>query len=205
MPRWKNSLLSSESVQRIKKEALLKEAGRAFSARGFHNTSLDDVAKSLNVSRATLYKYVQDKQEILREFHDIGVEIANEAFEVGRKTPGTGADVLRAVLVTYTRLLIEDAGVAAVLKDLDAMRPEDRVEAIKARDAFERKFIVLLKAGMADGSLHPLEDPKLAVFTFMGAIFWMPRWYSAEGDMSSEEVAQTVIDFLLNGLVVQAD
>ena len=68
MPRWKNSLMMTEEVQRIKRDAVLKEAGRAFSKRGFHNTSLDDVAKALQVSKGTLYNYVQDKQEILFEF-----------------------------------------------------------------------------------------------------------------------------------------
>jgi len=204
MPRWKNSLLSAESVQRIKREAVLKAAGRAFSARGFHNTSLDDVAKSLNVSRATLYKYVQDKQEILRELHQVGVDIATQAFEEGKRTPGTGAEILRTVLFTYTRLLIEDVGVAAVLRDLNAMRPEDRAEAVKARDSFERKFLQLLKAGIEDGSLLPIEDPKLAVYTFMGAICWVPRWYSAEGKLSSAEVAEIVTDNLFRGLVAEA-
>lgn len=200
MPRPKKNVQPDASVQRLKREAVLKEAGRAFGKRGFHNTSLDDIAKALKVSKGTLYNYVQDKQEILRQFQLSSADLAKRAFDLGEQAGGTGAQVLRNVLATYIRLLTEETGASIALMELDAMRPEDRKEAIKARDAFQRRFLALVKAGIADGSLRELDDPKLAVFTFMGAINWMPRWYSPDGRLSSAEVAQTVADLLLDGL-----
>jgi AcrR family transcriptional regulator len=200
MPRWKNSLMT-EDVQRIKRDAVLKEAGRAFSKRGFHNTSLDDVAKALQVSKGTLYNYVQDKQEILFEFYRIGTEIGLRAFEMGEEAGGSGAQVLHTTLRTYIELLTEELGACGALMELDALRPEDRAVAVKSRDAFQRKFLNLIEAGIKDGSLRPIEDPKLAIYTFMGAINWMPRWYSQGGRLSSREIAEHMTDLLLAGMV----
>jgi len=205
MPRWKNKLMTTEDVQRIKRDAVLKEAGRAFSKRGFHNTSLDDVAKALQVSKGTLYNYVQDKQEILFEFYRIGTEIGNRAFEIGEAAGGSGADVLRTVLQTYIRLLTEELGACGALMELDALRPEDRAVAVKSRDAFQRKFLTLIEAGIKDGSLRPIEDPKLAIYSFMGAINWMPRWYDQKGRLSSGELAEAMTELLLGGLVADED
>ncbi len=201
MPRWKNKLMTTEDVQRIKRDAVLKEAGRAFSKNGFHNTSLDDVAKALQVSKGTLYNYVQDKQEILFEFYRIATEISNRAFEIGDQAGGTGASVLRTVLRTYIELLTEELGACGALMEIDALRPEDRAVAVKSRDAFQRKFLALIEAGIKDGSLRPLEDPKLAIYSFMGAINWMPRWYKQRGRLSSKELAETMTELLLGGLV----
>lgn len=201
MPRWKNNLLTDESVQKIKRAAVLKEAGRAFGKRGYHNTSLDDVAKALQVSKGTLYNYVRDKQEMLREFQLLGAEIAERAFEIGEAGGGTGAQVLGRVLSTHIALLTEEAGASIVMTELDAMRPEDRAEAIKLRDSYQRRYLAIVKAGIADGSLRELEDPKLAVFTFMGAINWLPRWYSPKGRLSGKELGETMAALLLEGLV----
>lgn len=203
MPRWKNNLMTTEEVQRIKREAVLKEAGRAFSKRGFHNTSLDDVAKALHVSKGTLYNYVTDKQEILFEFYRIGAEIGERAFEFGKQAGGSGADVLSTVLRTYIRLLTEELGACGALMEIDALRPADRAVAVKSRDAFQRKFLALIEAGIKDGSLRPVDDPKLAIYTFMGAINWMPRWYSPGGRLTSADVAQTMTDLLLGGMIAE--
>ncbi len=49
----------------MKRNALLREAGREFKRNGFHKTSLEDIAKVLNVTKGALYHYVRNKHEIL--------------------------------------------------------------------------------------------------------------------------------------------
>lgn len=199
MPRWKNSLQTNDEIQLLKRQAVLKEAGRAFGKRGYHNTSLDDVAKALQVSKGTLYNYVKDKQEILYECHAISYALGERAIKLGREHGGTGADILRETLVNYIRSLTEELGSFAVLMEVDALRPSDRAKAVKIRDAFEGEFVAMVKLGIADGSLRET-DPKLAVYTLMGAINWLPRWYSTEGRLSGEQVAVQMADILVNGL-----
>ena len=48
-----------------KREAVIRAAARAFNERGFHNTSLDDIAAALNVTKPTIYYYVTNKEELL--------------------------------------------------------------------------------------------------------------------------------------------
>src|SRR6478752_6715420 len=51
----------------LKREAVILAAARAFRERGYHNTSLDDLAASLKVTKPTLYLYVPSKEAILFE------------------------------------------------------------------------------------------------------------------------------------------
>lgn len=200
MPRWKNALQTNQEIQRLKREAVLREAGKAFGKKGYHNTSLDDVAKALQVSKGTLYNYVKDKQEILYECHTIALDIGDRAFAYGRTEGANGADVLRKTMVRYIELLTEELGACAVLMEVDAMRPEDRKVAVSRRDAFEKAFVELIERGIADGSIRQI-DPKLAVFTFMGAINWLPRWFTPDGRLSGHEIANAITDMLLSGLI----
>lgn len=200
MPRWKNALQTNQEIQRLKREAVLREAGKAFGKKGYHNTSLDDVAKSLQVSKGTLYNYVKDKQEILFECHTIALDIGDHAFAYGNAEGTNGADALRKTMVRYIELLTKELGACAVLMEVDAMRPDDRKIAVSRRDTFEKAFVEMIERGIADGSIRQI-DPKLAVFTFMGAINWLPRWFNPDGRLSGLDIANSVTDMLLSGLI----
>lgn len=202
MARWNNSLQTHAQIQQLKREALLHEAGKAFSERGYHATSLDDVAKALGVSKGTLYNYVADKQEILWELHKIAGDIATSAFAAARAEGGTGAQMLRGSLVRFIHGLTEELGACRVLLEFEALRPEDRVKARKMRESFENSFIEFIEQGMADGSIRKVE-PRLMVFTFMGAVNWIPRWYSPTGRLTGHYIAEAVTDMLLRGLVAK--
>jgi AcrR family transcriptional regulator len=199
LARWKNSLQTSDDIQKLKRDAVLREAGRAFSKHGYHNTSLDDVAHALGISKGTLYNYVRDKQEILFAFHQLAYELSDRAFAIGRARGGSGAEVLRNIIVHYIELLTGELGACGALMEVDALRPEDRAEAAKRRDTFERAFVAIIKEGIRDGSLRSV-DPKLAVFTFMGAINWLPRWFTPGGRLPGKAVAEQMADLLLFGL-----
>src|SRR6516165_10289619 len=49
----------------VKREAVIRAAARAFNARGYHNTAIDDIAAALNVTKPTVYYYVANKEQLL--------------------------------------------------------------------------------------------------------------------------------------------
>ena len=64
-----------------KRNAVILAAARAFSTRGYHNTSLDDLAAALNVTKPTIYAYVAGKEELLFECFRQGVDQILVGFE----------------------------------------------------------------------------------------------------------------------------
>ena len=89
---WSNVVVSRDEQFRLKRNALLREAARAFSGRGYHNTSLDDVAAVLGVTKAALYHYVRSKQEILFECHMLSLDLGDEALDYARRHGHTGLE-----------------------------------------------------------------------------------------------------------------
>lgn len=200
MPRWNNPSRTNENIQLLKREAVLAEARRAFGRRGYHNTSLEDIARALHVSKGTLYNYIKDKQELLYECHSLALDIGERAVELGKRQGGTGADILRCILMHNIISLTGEFGGFAVLTELDSLRPEDRTQTVKRRDSIEKRMLSVINAGIRDGSLRRV-DPKIVAMTFMGVVSWLPRWYSPKGRLSGEEIALEITDLLLSGLV----
>lgn len=199
MPRWNNHLQTNESLQRLKREAVLKEARNAFGKRGYHNTSLDEIAQALRISKGTVYNYIKDKQELLFECHALALDIGERAIDLGEQQGATGAERLRFTLMHNIVSLTEEFGAFAVLTELDALRPEDRVKIIERRDGIEKRMVKMIDAGIKDGSIRPV-DPKLVVVTYMGVVNWLPRWFSPEGRLSGKDIAEQITDLLLSGL-----
>ena len=196
---WKSVVLNREQQFSLKRGALLREAGRAFSLRGYHNTSLEDVAKTLDVTKAALYYYVTNKQEILFECHMMSLDFGDEAMKYCEQHGKTGLEKILLLIDRYVKTITSEMGSFAVLGEYDALEPQNKAIIGKRRDKFDRGFRKLISEGIADGTVRAV-DPKLTVFFFMGSIYWMTRWFTTEGPLTGEQVARQLVDLIEGAL-----
>src|SRR2546422_1088611 len=68
----------------VKREAVIRAAAHAFNHKGYHNTSLDDIAAALEVTKPTVYYYVTNKEQLLFECFVAGVEPIRAGFREAR-------------------------------------------------------------------------------------------------------------------------
>jgi AcrR family transcriptional regulator len=182
-----------------KREALLLAVVRMFNERGFHDTSLDEVAASLGVSKPTIYHYLGNKDQVLLECVLIGLDQLREAAAIASARPGRGIDRLRDFLIRYARINMDDFGRCVIRTGDEALSPESatRFRALKREiDSALRDLIV---AGIADGSVAPA-DTRLLAFTLAGALNWPARWFAADGPLSAQQVAEQMVDLLVAGV-----
>lgn len=199
MARWNNAAQTSAEVTRFKREAVLRESGRLFSRQGYHNTSLEEIAAALGVSKGTLYNYVSDKQEILFAFHNMGMDIGERVATAAEESDLSGAERIRFAISTYIAEVSEELGGYGVIAEIGALKPEDRQAIVARRDKLDRRFIQMVEDGVADGSLRDV-DARMCVFTFLGAMQLVPNWFSPEGRLTGRQVADSIADILINGM-----
>src|SRR3546814_6423581 len=58
-----------DQARNAKKEAVLRAAVDLFNERGFHATSLDDIASRLGITKKAIYNYFGNKDQVL--FHGL--------------------------------------------------------------------------------------------------------------------------------------
>jgi hypothetical protein len=83
------------------------------------------------------------------------------------------------------------------------LHAKDRAVIVARRDTFEKRLQKLLRSGVKDGSLEPV-DPTVIIFTFIGALHWIARWFKADGRLSEEKFGRQLSDLLMRGLVRRA-
>jgi AcrR family transcriptional regulator len=184
----------------IKRDAVLRAAAGLFNEFGYHATSLDRVAEQLQVTKPTLYYYVQNKEEILFECVRLGLEMLRTAIADAAASGGTALDKLEAAMHEYALIVTREFGMCLIRVGEDPLAPESRKELRRLKAELDHEFRALIEQGIAEGSLAPC-DPKLAAFTLAGALSWIGRWYDPHGPLSAEEVAQHSTTLLMEGLL----
>lgn len=199
MSVWKNAVLDASAQFDRKREVLLREAAASFNRRGYHGTSLAEIAKKLGVTKAALYTYVPSKEELLYYCHDSAMDTAIESLNKARASGGNGLQMLSATLLNYLEMMLGQEGGYVVLLEENAMKPVHVRAIVKKRDLFEHGLRDIVSAGIADGSIVPC-NPKLAVFMAMGALNWSRKWYRPSGDWSGPQIAMALTEVLERSL-----
>lgn len=188
-----------EAERAAKRDAVLRAAVRMFNERGFHATSLDDVAASLGISKRTIYHYLANKDQVLLECVTIGLRQLLEAAEQARAEPGDGRHRLTRFLRRYAEINMDDFGRCVIRTGEEALSPDSLPRYRALKRSIDSALRRLIEEAIADGSIAPV-DVKMAAFTLAGALNWPARWHDPEGALPADAIAAQLVEILSRGL-----
>jgi AcrR family transcriptional regulator len=193
---------SSRERQRgreLKRDAVVRAAAREFNRKGYHNTSLDDIAARLEVTKPTVYYYVTSKEQLLFQCFLAGVEQIRAAFRDTRALQVPARERLRAVLRHYGEAMASEFGwCMAHAEDQDLSAAMSRhIKALKSE--IDHGIRRLIREGVQDGSIHPC-DPKMTAFALAGALNWIAYWYREDQSLTGAQIAAAFLAIFENGL-----
>jgi AcrR family transcriptional regulator len=184
--------------RRKRREEILHAALRAFRTKGYHATTLDDIADHLGVRKTALYHYFPDKQTILYECHRESLaeieRIMSEAQDLD-----TATDRLAHVIREHVRVMTDTLEGSPLAFEVPALSGNRQSEVIAARDHYEHELRRIIDDGIKSKEFRKV-DSKLAAFAILGAINWIARWYQPEGPLHGSELGAEFADYLVGGL-----
>lgn len=198
-PAWGEEALDREAQRRQKREAILRTAAREFCARGYHRTSLNDIAERLNVTKPSLYYYVKSKDDILFQCHSEALDQLRGPLEIAQRTDRPGRERLRVLMAAYAELVSGDFGRCLILCTDQVLAPDLRDELWTVRRRLNATVRRIIEEGIADGSIAPC-DPTYATFALFGAFNWIAHWYRPDRGLEPPAVAEHFLDLFERGL-----
>ena len=178
---------TKEDVHGIKRREVLREAAASFNFKGYHATSMTEIATSLGVTKAALYHYFPTKNSLLAACFEQAMDAAFASLERGRKRGANGRERLVLTISGYVSQLIDELNCCVVLMEEQALEAVERAKLVRQRDRFERSLRALVREGIEDASIVPC-DPKLAIFVILGAMNWVPKWFKPSGAWKPEQL-----------------
>ena len=185
------------------REDVIRAAVRAFTARGYDATSMDNVASELGISKSALYHHISSKEEILeltvvqalKRLEAVAEEMAAADLSAGEK--------VRGLLRGSIEVLCSDPKSVALLLRLRGNSEVER-SALGRRRVLTRSVIPLVEDAQEEGAIRSdIEAPLLTRMIF-GMINSTSDWYEPEGRIDAEELANTFESVVFSGLAPHA-
>ena len=177
---------------------LTRQAARLFAERGYHGTSIGDLAKALGVQKGSLYAHIDSKQDLLFEALQEGARAFHEALDaVPDDAPA--AERIRLALRAHLRVVAEQLDVATVFVREWRYLEGDRAEEFLAeRRRYEERFRALFREGREVGALRTDLDDHAAVLLVLSAANWAYTWLPEGAD--TDELADRFFAILVEGV-----
>lgn len=128
--KWNNAVSGADEQYQLKKQAVIAEASRAFGRHGYKNVSLDEIAKTLNVTKPALYYYFKNKQELVYECHELAMHLGDRVLQDAIASENTGFGRISVFIKNYISLLTDEMGAPAILQDFSGMTVADQKKSL---------------------------------------------------------------------------
>ena len=182
---------------------ILDASAQIFSQKGYHGTSMQDIAVAVNLQKASLYHHVSSKQEILFDLLNRGLDILITRVEEAVGEPGSPDERLRKATCAYLSTMTEYQDLSSVLLlEYRSLEPDYHDRHIPRRDRFEQIRRDLIQEGMEVG-IFTCDHPSLSARALLGVLNWTVTWFRSDGPMSAEDIADQLSDLFLKGLITR--
>jgi TetR/AcrR family transcriptional regulator, cholesterol catabolism regulator len=189
-----------EDLAALKRERIVDAATELFYTRGFHKTTLDDVADRLGMTKPFIYNSFGSKTALLAEICSRGVKSAlNEIDQAVARAKGPGETFAEFLPSYIAAILRAQKNIAINIREEKNLEPADAERLSALRQAFITRVEDLIRAGKDQGEIK-VEDPRVAAFVVVGAVSWSTFWYNPGGALSGEVIAERM-STVIGGMV----
>jgi TetR/AcrR family transcriptional regulator, cholesterol catabolism regulator len=189
-------------VDQARRGDLLNAAERVFQRRSYAGATMQEIADEFGVLKGSLYHYVRSKEELLLEVEERAHETILRRTESAMA--GADSDLARIWLFIYSivRANAENPAMGALAKAALELPPgAARRRIIRERAKFDALLLRLLKAAQAAGAIQSDVDPQVIAYGILGLSNSVYIWYNPGGRVSATELARTMADLLVSGLL----
>src|ERR1700761_720674 len=182
------------------REAILAEAAALFAERGYHGTSMSDLAEACGLSKATLYHHYRDKSEVLTHIAEGHVSRLVELCASVEADPAVTPDARLQVLVELFLAQYSEAQNShrVLTEDVRFLPPEDRNRILDKERRVVQSFADAVAMLRPDLAKRKLTKP-LAMLLF-GMLNWMFTWLRPNGALTHASVTPLVLNLFFDGV-----
>lgn len=181
-------------------EELIDTSARIFAANGYKDTTIQDIAKEMNMTGAAIYYYIESKDDILYEiWRRAGQKLQSSIDEIAKKTL-TPEEKIKSFFRSHLNLIMQDKPIFEVL-----ILQRSRLPTV-GRDALERdekKYLQTLAdiiESVPSARLR-VKEPKILAFGALSMLNGVIRWYSEAERLSLNDVADLYYKTFMHGLL----
>src|SRR6266478_1807787 len=165
-----------------RRDELTRQAARLFALKGYHGTSIGDLADAMGVQKGSLYAHINSKQDLLYETMAEGARAFHAGLDaIPDEEPAT--EKIRLALRSHLRVVADQLDVATVfVQEWRYLEGERRDEIVAERRRYEERIRALFIEGRELSELRADLDESVAALLLLSAANWAYTWLQAGRD-----------------------
>src|SRR5919198_3726415 len=181
-----------------RREELARQAARLFAQKGYHGTSVGDLAEAMGVQKGSLYAHIDSKQDLLYETMREGAAAFHGALDaIPERLPAT--EKIRLALRAHLRVVVDQLEVATVfVQEWKYLEGTRREEIVAERRRYEERIRELFREGREQSEFRTDLDESVAALLFLSAANWAYTWLRPGTD--TDELADAFYALLVDGM-----
>ncbi len=197
-----------ERERKQRAEQIISAAEKVFFAKGFDNSTMDDVAACAELSKGALYKYFNSKNELCIGIVGKSLAAISEAFEQVMEQGGmSGREMLRTAGLELLKFSRQHPKHYCAMLNYRHHRGGCGSGSSYLRITLEenreinRQIAVMLETGIKDGSLRADIDPETTATALWGDLGGLiPGFILSDMEMDTDKAFKTALDIIIKGL-----
>ena len=186
-----------------REDQLLEVAAHLFKEKGYRNTSMQDLADALGMQKASLYYYIESKEELLRRLLEHAFTLVGAQIDEIHAADLTPTEKLCLALKNHAVIVMDNLNLVSIyLHEYRNLPPRRLKQVLQVRQHYEQVLIQIMQDGIASGEFRAV-NVKMTVFGLLGMLNWTHQWFSPTGELASQEIADDLVDLALHGLVAR--
>ncbi|MGB2874045.1 MAG: TetR/AcrR family transcriptional regulator [Gaiellaceae bacterium] len=177
---------------------LTRQAARLFAEKGYHGTSIGEIAEALGVQKGSLYAHIASKQDLLYETMLEGARAFHAGLDsIPDELPAT--EKIRQALRSHLRVVGDQLDVATVfVQEWRYLEGDRRDEIVGERRRYEERIRALFREGRELGELRSDLDEATSALLVLSAANWAYTWLQPGRD--TDDLADRFYSLLLDGM-----
>jgi TetR/AcrR family transcriptional regulator, cholesterol catabolism regulator len=173
---------------------------RLFRDKGYHATSMRDIAAEVGINKGSLYSYIRSKEDLLIPFFEraMGLLLA-EIEAISADESLTATERLKRAIKAHILNVTENLDILTVyLSEWRQLRADSLSTVRQQRERYAALFLTIVEDGVNRGEFRAI-DPRISALGMIGMCNYLFRWYRPDGRLGPEQIADELTDMLLHG------
>ncbi len=194
------SLATKSNNGHDKPAEIFSAALHLFQQRGYHGTSMQDLADAVGMQKASLYYYIRSKEELLVTVCERGTGAFTQELSEIVASDANATEKLRRALECYLVALCEQLDLFTVFLREQKFLGEKQKKQLRGQGKQHGELLAaIVQQGIASGEFRQV-NVTITTLAILGMCNWLYEWYSPHGALQPREIAALFSELVLNGL-----
>ncbi len=183
-----------------KRQLILTTAAELFGQQGFNKTSISEISKACNASKAWVYHYFVSKEDILFTLLMDFLTAAKARLDRASSVNGDAQERLHAFVIECLKIYDDyRINYPILFNEMIFLHPDQQKVLRGLEDHSVRRLDAIL-VELRPELAHEIRVRTPVTLLVFGTINWTHTWYNPEGKLSIDALARLIVGFVMGGV-----